>query len=342
MSLTLRGAGIRLALALALGTSAAAEAAELNLYSSRHYQTDEALYDDFTKKTGIKINRIEGKGDALISRIAVEGANSPADILITVDVARLWRADQEGLFQAVTSDILEESVPANLRHPQGHWFGFSTRGRLIYYSKESMDGTEISSYENLASPDLKGRLCIRSSSNVYNQSLLSAMIAEKGEAEAEAWAQGLVNNFARDPVGGDTDQIRAVAAGVCDVAVANSYYFVRLMTSDKEDDRAVAKKVGWIFPNQNDRGTHVNISGAGVLKHAPNREEAIAFLEYLVSPEAQRYFADGNNEYPVVNGVPANSGLAKLGEFKADTQAIAEIGENQPTAQKIADRVGWK
>jgi iron(III) transport system substrate-binding protein len=342
MSLTLRCAGIRLVLALALGTSAAAEAAELNLYSSRHYQTDEALYDDFTKKTGIKINRIEGKGDALISRITVEGANSPADVLITVDVARLWRADQEGLFQPVASEILEESVPANLRHPQGHWFGFSTRGRLIYYSKESMDGTEISRYEDLASPDLKGRLCIRSSSNVYNQTLLSSMIAEKGEAEAEAWAQGLVDNFARDPVGGDTDQIRAVAAGVCDVAVANSYYYVRLMTSDKEDDQAVAKKVGWIFPNQNDRGTHVNVSGAGVLKHAPNREEAIAFLEYLVSPDAQRYFADGNNEYPVVNGVPANSSLAKLGEFKADTQAIAEIGKYQPTAQKIADRVGWK
>ena len=233
-------------------------------------------------------------------------------------------------------------MPANLRHPQGHWFGFSTRGRLIYYSLESMDGTEVSSYEDLANPDLKGRLCIRSSSNVYNQSLLSAMIAEKGEAEAEAWAQGLVDNFARDPVGGDTDQIRAVAAGVCDVAVANSYYYVRLMTSDKDDDQAVAKKVGWIFPNQNDRGTHVNISGAGVLKHAPNREEAIAFLEYLASPEAQRYFADGNNEYPVVNGVPASSGLAKLGEFKADTQAIAEIGEYQPTAQMIADRVGWK
>ena len=342
MSITRKAAGLPLVVALVLAGSAFAQAAEINLYSSRHYQTDEALYDDFTEQTGIKINRIEGKGDALISRIAAEGANSPADVLITVDVARLWRADQEGLFQPVSSDVLNENVPANLRHPDGHWFGFSTRGRLIYYNKDAMDGSEIDSYEDLASPEFMGKVCIRSSSNVYNQSLLSSIVADKGEGEAEAWAKGMVENFARDPAGGDTDQIRAVAAGVCDVAVANSYYFVRLMNSDKEEDKAVVEKVGWIFPNQDDRGTHVNISGAGLLKNAPNKEAAIKFLEYLVSPEAQRYFADGNNEYPVVNGVPANSGLAKLGEFKADTQAIAAIGENQPTAQKIADRVGWK
>ncbi len=334
--------GVSLALAFAIAAGSVAQAAELNLYSSRHYKTDEALYDEFTAKTGIKINRIEGKGDALISRIAAEGVNSPADILITVDVARLWRADQAGLFQPVRSTILEDNIPAHLRHPEGHWFGVSTRGRLIYYNKAVMDGSQLTGYEDLASPALKGRVCIRSSSNVYNQSLLSSIIARKGEAEAEAWAKGLVANFARDPAGGDTDQIKAVAAGECDVAVANSYYFVRLLSSDKESDRAIAEQIGWIFPNQADRGTHVNISGAGVLKHAPNREAAVQFLEYLVSPDAQRYLAEGNNEYPAVNGVAADSALAALGTFKADNLSVAEIGQHQPTAQKIADRVGWK
>ena len=331
-----------LLVALILCAAATAEAAELNLYSSRHYQTDEAVYEEFTEQTGIKINRIEGKGDALIERIKVEGANSPADILITVDVARLWRADEAGLFQPVKSEVLEKLIPANLRHPEGHWFGFSTRARLIYYNKDAIDGSEITSYEDLANPGLKGRLCIRSSSNVYNQSLLASIIAANGEAAAETWAKGVVTNFARDPVGGDTDQIRAVAAGQCDVAVANTYYYVRLMTSKKESDKAVADQVGWIFPNQADRGTHVNISGAGVLKHAPNREAAITFLEYLVSADAQRYFADGNNEYPVVNGVSANSALASLGTFKADSLNAAVIGKNQTTAQMIFDRAGWK
>ena len=319
-----------------------AEEPELNLYTSRHYQTDEALYERFTELTGIKINRLEGKGDQLIERIRSEDVNSPADILITVDAGRLWRAEQAGLFQPVESAVLAEKVPAHLRHPDGLWFGFSTRARLIYYNKGEVAADAISTYEDLADPRWAGRVCIRSSGNIYNQSLLGAMIAADGEADAEGWAQGVVSNFARNPTGGDTDQIRSVAAGECGLAVANSYYFARLMKSDKAEDKAVVENVGVIFPNQDGRGAHVNVSGAGVLKHAPHPEAAVKFLEYLVSEDAQHYFADGNNEYPVVNGVAANSTLEMLGSFKADPVNVSVLGQNQPKAQKIFDRVGWQ
>ena len=319
-----------------------AEEPELNLYTSRHYQTDEALYDRFTELTGIRINRLEGKGDQLIERIRSEGVNSPADILITVDAGRLWRAEQAGLFQPIESAVLEERVPAHLRHPDGLWFGFSTRARLIFFNKEEIEEGAVLTYEDLADPRWQGRVCIRSSGNIYNQSLLGAMIAADGEAEAEGWAQGVVSNFARHPTGGDTDQIRSVAAGECGLAVANSYYFARLLKSEKPEDRAVIEKVGVVFPNQAGRGAHVNVSGAGVLKHAPHPEAAVKFLEYLVSEEAQHYFADGNNEYPAVNGVAANSVLERLGSFKADPVNVSVLGETQPQAQRIFDRVGWE
>lgn len=322
--------------------SGLALAEEVNLYSSRHYQTDEALYENFTKQTGIKINRIDGKGDALIERIRSEGANSPADILITVDVGRLWRADRAGLFQSVRSKLLEERVPAELRHPDGHWFGFSSRARLIFTNKDAVKPGQITRYEDLTDPEWRDRVCIRSSSNIYNQSLLGSIISAHGASGAEDWAKGVVANFARDPKGGDTDQLRSVAAGECDVGVANSYYYVRLLTSKKAEDRETASKIAVIFPNQADRGTHINVSGAGLLKNAPNRAAAIKFLEYLASEEAQRYFADGNNEYPVVEGVAPNSALQGLGTFKADTLNVAIYGENQPAAQKIFDRAGWK
>ena len=315
---------------------------ELNLYSSRHYQTDEALYDDFTKATGIKVNRIEGKGDALIERIKSEGANSPADVFLTVDAGRLWRADQAGLFQPVNSDKLNSAIPANMRHPDGHWFGFSERARVIYHNKDNVDPEGLDSYEALADPKWKDLVCIRSSSNIYNLSLLSSIIEAHGEQAAEDWAKGVVANFAREPQGGDTDQIRAVAAGECGISVGNTYYFVRLMTSDKPEDKAVVEKVGVIFPNQDGRGTHVNVSGAGVLKNAPNRDAAIKFLEYLASEQAQRYFADGNNEYPAVNAVEPNPTLKSLGDFKEDSINVAVYGENQPTSQKVFDRAGWK
>ena len=280
-----------------LEASAQTEAV-LNLYTSRHYQTDEALYEGFTESTGIGINRIEGKGDALIERIKSEGANSPADILITVDAGRLWRAEQAGLFQEVASEVLEARIPASLRHVRGRWFGFSERARLIFYNKEMVEHGAIATYEDLADPKWRGMVCIRSSGNIYNLSLLGSLIASLGEAAAETWARGVVENFARPPQGGDTDQIRAVAAGECGIAVANSYYFARLMTSAKETDRALAKDLGVVFPNQGGRGTHINISGAGVLKHAQHTDAAIRFLEYLASDRAQRLFADGNNEYP--------------------------------------------
>ena len=329
------------ALVLLLG-SAVASAAEVNLYTSRHYQTDEALYENFTKATGIKVNRIEGKAGALLERLKSEGMNSPADIFITVDAGNLWRADQAGLFQPVRSGTLDGRIPESLRHPDGHWFGFSTRARVIYVAKDRVGDGEILNYEDLADPKWKGRVCIRSSSNIYNQSLVSSLIDANGEAGAETWAKAVVGNFARDPQGGDTDQIRAVAAGECDVALGNHYYYVRLKTKPKDKDKGVAEKIRVVFPNQGNRGTHVNVSGAGILKNAPNKESAIAFLEYLAGSEAQRYFADGNDEFPVVSEVVANGAVMNLGEFERDPIKVAIYGENQPLAQKIMDRAGWK
>jgi len=315
---------------------------ELNLYTSRHYQTDEALYESFTQATGIRVNRIEGKGDALIERIKNEGANSPADILITVDAGRLWRAEQAGLFGEVSSEVLETRVPAHLRHPQGRWFGISQRARMIFFNKDLVPEGAISTYEDLANPKWRGLVCIRSSGNIYNLSLLGSLIAAHGEAEAETWARGVVANFARPPQGGDTDQIRAAAAGECGISVANSYYYARLMTSAKAADREAARGLGVVFPNQNGRGTHINISGAGVLAHAPHKAAAVRFLEYLTSEAAQRFFADGNNEYPVVEALAPNVALRELGAFERDQLNVAHLGANQPTAQRIFDRAGWK
>ncbi len=331
--------------ALAAGGAVAQEQRELNLYSSRHYQSDERLYADFEERTGIRINRIEADADALIERIKSEGANSPADVLITVDAGRLWRAEQEDLLQPVESEVLAQKIPENLRDPEDRWFGFSTRARVIVYNKDAVDpaAMELDEYEDLADPRFDGMVCIRSSTNVYNLSLLGSLIAHHGEEEAEAWAQGVADNFARPPQGGDTDQIKAVASGECAVGVANHYYYVRLLESDDPAEREVAEKVGVIFPNQDGRGTHLNISGAGVVRGAPHPEAAKTFLEHLASDEAQRYFAEGNNEYPVVEGVaPDDPALAKVGDFKADPINVAAYGDNQPLAQRIFDRVGWK
>jgi iron(III) transport system substrate-binding protein len=263
--------------------------------------------------------------------------------MITVDAGRLWRADQLGLFQPVKSATLEKRIPESLRHPDGHWFGFSTRARVIAYNKERVKPGQISTYEELADPKWKGRVCMRSSTNIYNLSLMGALIDHLGEARAEAWAKGVRENLAQEPKGGDTDQLKAVAAGLCDVTVSNQYYYARLARSSKPDEKQVAEKVGIVFPNQASWGTHVNISGAGVLKHAPHREAAVKFLEYLASDEAQRYFADGNNEWPVVRGVKVdNPVLNGLGDFKADRISVAVLGKNQPSSQKIYDRVAWK
>ena len=314
----------------------------VNLYSSRHYDTDDQLYDGFREATGIRVNVVEAEADQLIERIKSEGQNSPADILMTVDAGRLWRAEQEDMFQPVTSSILSEAIPENLRHPDGLWFGLTQRARVIMYNKATVDPAELSTYEDLVDPKWRGRILTRSSTNIYSQSLVGSMIAAHGTEETEAWARGLVANFARDPEGGDTDQIKAVAAGLGDIAISNTYYLARLIKSDKAEDRAVAEAIGVFFPNQDDRGTHVNISGAGVLKTAPNAAAAVRFLEYLASPEAQRIFAESNNEYPVVEGVAIDSVVAGFGEFKADTLNASVFGSNNPEALRITDRAGWK
>ena len=329
--------------ALALSCQAAAQDQVLNLYSARHYQTDEALYAGFTKLSGIRVHRIEAGEDALIERIRNEGARSPADLMITVDAGRLWRAEQLGLFQPVKSALLEARIPANFREPGGHWFGFSMRARVIAYNKARVQPGEVPTYEALAEAKWKGRLCVRSSSNMYNLSLMAALIERLGEAQAEAWGKAVRANLAREPKGGDTDQLKGVATGECDVAISNHYYYARLARSAKAEERAIADRVGVVFPNQADRGTHVNISGAGVMRHAPHRAAAIRFLEYLAGDEAQRYFADGNNEWPVVAAVRvANPVLSAFGAFKYDPLNVAVLGRNQPAAQKLYDRVGWK
>lgn len=324
-----------------LATPSAAADTELNLYSARHYQTDEALYANFTKQTGIKINRIEAKEDELLERLKNEGSQSPADVFITVDATRLDQADQLGLFAPVKSSLLEARIPVHLRSP--HWFAFSTRARVILYNKRTVKPEDVVSYEALAAPKLKDQICVRSGSHPYNLSLLASIIAHQGEPKAEAWAKGLVANLARPPRGGDTDQIKAVAAGECGVALSNSYYFARLMRSEKPEDRKTVESIGVIWPNQQTTGTHINVSGGGMLKHAPHKEAAVKFLEYLTSDEAQRYFADGNNEWPVVASVKVdNPALKALGSFKADTLPIAALSKELVTAQKIADRAGWK
>ncbi len=325
----------------AFGLTGTATAAELNVYSARHYQTDEELYGNFTKQTGIKINRIEAKEDELLERIRNEGANSPADIFVTVDASRLAKADELGIFEPVKSAGLEARIPAHLRAP--NWFSYSTRARVIVYNPDMVKAEQVQTYEQLADPALKGQVCTRSGSHPYNLSLGAAMIKHNGAEATENWAKGIVANFARAPKGGDTDQIRAVAAGECGVAIANSYYLARLMNSDKREDQAVVAKIKAVWPNQASWGTHINVSGAGMLKHAPNKEAAVKFLEYLASDQAQEYFANGNNEWPAVPSVKLdNPALKKLGEFKADTLPIGELADTVAEAQRIFDRAGYR
>ncbi len=334
------------ALALFAGV-AAAQQPTLNLYSARHYQTDEALYDNFTKATGIRINRIDADDAGILTRLKNEGASSPADVILLVDAARLWRGEIDGLFQPVKSKVLDSRIPANLRGKddgQGaHWYGFSTRARVVVYDKAKVSRDDVDTYQELADPKNKGKLCTRSGSHPYNVSLFGSMLEQLGAAKTEAWLGGLVANMARAPKGGDTDQIRAVASGECQIAVTNSYYLARLMRSDKPEDKAVVDKVAVVFPNQADLGTHVNISGGGVARHSKNREAAIKFLEYLASDSAQAYFADGNNEWPAVPSVKINNpALRTMGDFKTESVAISAIGMNQVKVQQMLDRVGYK
>lgn len=329
---------------LVLGVGATANAAELNVYSARHYDADRELYDAFTAKTGIKINLVEDKGDKLLARLKAEGANSPADVLITVDAGRLAAADHSGLFQPVESAVLTSAIPEEWRHPDGHWFAFGKRYRVIVYAKDRIEPSQLSTYEDLADPKWKGRVLIRSSSNIYNQSLMAGMIATHGQEKAEAWAKGIVANMARPPQGGDTPQIEAVAAGQGDVAVVNHYYVLQMRESGDPAKVEAFNKVGIFFPNQSagDRGAHTNVSGAGVLAHAPNRAHAIAFLEYLASPEGQAGWVKGSLEFPVVDGIP-NAMDQEGFEFRGDDSVTAQtLGDLNATAMRVFDRAGWR
>jgi iron(III) transport system substrate-binding protein len=323
-------------------SSISAQNKELNLYSSRHYNTDRRLYDNFTRQTGIKVNLVEGEADPLIERIKSEGAKSPADILLSVDAGRLWRADQQGIFAPVNSKILRDKIPAHLRHPKGHWFGFSKRLRVIMYDKSKIKPSEIDAYEDLANPKWKGQVVTRSSSNIYSQSFVAWLIDTRGEAATEKWCRGLVANFARPPQGNDKAQIEAVAAGVAALAIANTYYLAGYAEEKDPAKRAIYEKVGVIFPDRKGHGTHVNISGGGLIKTAPNPQAAIRFLEYLVSNEAQTFFAKGNNEYPVVKGIALDPYLAKFGRGKEDTASVADYGPNLAKAVQVMNRAGWK
>lgn len=319
-----------------------AQTRTLNLYSSRHYDTDEALYSDFTKQTGITVNRVEAGADPLLARLQSEGANSPADVLVTVDAGRAEKARELGLLQPFASNTLASRIPANLRDPDAHWFGFSSRARVLIVNKEKVAEGAITTYEDLADPKWKGKVLNRSSTNIYSQSLTGAMLAAHGPEKTEAWVRGMVANFARPPRGGDTDQIKAAAAGEGDVAVSNTYYLGNLAKSSKPEDKAVVDKVRIVFPNQGDRGTHVNISAAGIARHAKNIDAAKAYLEYLSTPSAQAYFANGNSEYPVVAGVQPAAQIAAWGSFKQDQLNARVFARNNAEALKIMDRAGWK
>ncbi|MEL6169998.1 MAG: extracellular solute-binding protein [Pseudomonadota bacterium] len=315
---------------------------ELNLYSSRHYDTDERLYSDFTEQTGITINRIEGNADELIARMQAEGANSPADVFLTVDTVRLTRAKDLGLLSPVVSAALAQAIPAYLQDDDGTWFGFSQRSRILFYDKTEVQEPP-QTYQDLADPKYAGQVCIRSSSNVYTQNIVAALIAHLGEDAVRDWAEGVVANFARTPQGGDTDQLRGIASGECDIAMSNTYYFARaLRKGDSSMTAEDLETIGWVFPNQNDIGAHMNISGGGVAANAPNRENAIRFLEYLASEQAQEYFSAGNDEYPAVPGVGLSPSVAALGIFRPDAINLADVAENIDAAVRVLNAAGWR
>ncbi len=315
---------------------------ELNVYSSRQEQLIAPLIEQFSKQTGIVVNVVTGKDDALIERLRIEGRNSPADLLWTADAGRLHRAKSQGLLQPIESEVLEAVIPAHLRDADQQWFGLTTRARPIMYARDRVDPAELSTYEALADPKWKRRICVRSSDNIYNQSLVAAMIEHLGEERTEAWTRGLVANFARPPAGGDREQISAVAAGVCDIAIANTYYLGGMLKSPNAADRQAAEKVAVFWPNQDGTGTHVNITGAGVTKAARNRDNAIRLIEFMVSDEAQQWYAEGNSEYPVKAGVEWSEVLKRWGEFKADELPMNVLGENNAAALRLMDRAGWK
>ena len=318
-------------------------AAEVNIYSARKENLIKPLLDKFSAETGIKTNLITAKADTLITRMVNEGRNTPADLLITVDAGRLYRAVQADLFQPIGDSAIVESVPEHLRHPNGYWVGLSQRARVIFYAIDRVQPGQLSTYEDLADSRWKNRICIRSSGNIYNQSLVASMIASIGQAATEKWAEGLVSNLARKPTGGDRDQIRAAAAGQCDIAIANTYYYGKMLDNKKDSGQVeAAKKMAIFWPNQADRGAHINISGAGVSRYSKNRDNAIKLLEYLLSPSAQEWYASVNYEYPVIDGASIHTTLSSWGSFKSDALNLSRLGELNREAVKIMDRAGWK
>ena len=349
----LRAAALATSLSALLLAAAPAAHAQgvINLYSARHYSTDDSLYNDFTKATGIQIRRVDADDAGIIARLKAEGSASPADVILLVDAARLWRGEQDGLFLPIRSKALDEAIPPNLRAAPAAdggvaWFGFSTRARVIVYDKIKVKREDVDTYEKLGDPRNKGRLCIRSGSHPYNLSLFSAVNAHLGPEKTEAWLKGMVANMARAPKGGDTDQIRAVASGECQIAVTNSYYLARLMRSGTPEDRAVTERVGVVFPDQASWGTHVNVAGGAVARHSKNVDGATRFLEYLASPAAQNYFANGNNEWPVARGVttdiPALKAMTGSRSFKIDDTPVGTLGTSQVQVQQMLDRAGFK
>ncbi|MEL7216480.1 MAG: extracellular solute-binding protein [Pseudomonadota bacterium] len=323
-----------------LAIAAPAVAQELNLYSSRHYDTDERLYSDFEEMTGITINRIEGNADELLARIVAEGANSPADIYLTVDTVRLSRAKDAGILQSVESDVLEAAIPEYLRDADNQWFGFSQRARILFYDKNDVENPP-ETYADLMSPEYEGMICIRSSTNVYSQNILAAFIEHYGEEYARVWAERVSANFARAPQGGDTDQLRGIVSGECDISMSNTYYFARAVRKDVSGLSADLDGIGWVFPDQNGNGAHMNISGGGVAVNAPNRENAVLFLEYLASQQAQEYFSAGNDEYPAVPGIGLSPSVASLGIFRQDDVDLSNLADHVGQAQAIFNEVGW-
>ncbi len=317
-------------------------AGEVNIYSGRHYDSDIAIFDAFTAETGIRVNVIEAAGDALIERLALEGEASPADVFITADAGMLWRAKTRGVLRAVEDEAAFAGVPEQFRDPDGEWAGVTKRARVIVYNKAAGAPEGLETYDDLADPSLRGSICVRSSTNVYNQSLLAAIVEREGRDAAFKWARGVVANFARAPEGNDTAQIEAVAAGLCRLAIVNSYYIARYVGSDDPASRAIGDKIGVIFPNQATTGAHVNVSGAGVARHAPNAANAEKLLAYLLRADVQGAFALGNNEYPVLPGVAVAGPIALLGTFREDDLAMAALGENQGEAVKIFDEAGWR
>lgn len=318
------------------------ESKEVNLYTARHYDVDDQLYKQFEEETGIKVNLIKGEADELLERIKREGDATEADLFLTADAGRLFRAKDDGLFQAVSSDLLDEQIPENFQDTDQMWYGLTKRARVVVYNKETVTPEELSTYEALTEDKWKGRVLIRGSENVYNQSLLASFIEIDGEEKAKEWAAGMVANFARDPEGGDRDQAKAIAAGIGDIAIMNTYYLGQMLNSEDPEEVKVAEGLGIFFPNQDTTGTHVNVSGAGVVKSSKNKENAIKLLEFLSAPEAQGTFAEANYEYPVNESVEATELLKSWGEFKEQDIPLSALGTNNSKAILIFNEVGWK